>query len=225
MRPFAPMLCWIGICGGLVALGGIRSTVLFEASFDQSAQVPVADLGSFAGKSQNGLGLVPTSGGGYAALFGSPGQEVFLQGLFAENKVVAAGGLDITCTVLPKVKGCFDLGLITDEPTSAFYPASGSGADGGLVAGGCPTGAALPSNVELEFALHLDRTSLASNWAYELNVSWVDASAPGGKQTITQTGILHNTAMRKVLGVGFLKPAASNAVLQVDDILAVQTAP
>lgn len=225
MRLLAPILTSVlGVCALVGAIAGIRSTVLFQASFDLSAQAPKAELGSFASKGQNGLTLVATNGGGYAALFGAPGQEVFLQGLFAEGKSIASGGLDLTCSVLPKVKGHFEIGLITDEPTSAFYPATGSGIDGNLVVAGSPTGASLPSNVELEFALHLERTSLASNWAYELVVSWADPKVEGGIGSTTLTGVLPNTALRKVLGVGFLKPSASNAIVQVDDILAVQSA-
>ncbi|MBK6941454.1 MAG: hypothetical protein IPH13_14850 [Planctomycetes bacterium] len=225
MRLLAPILTsLLGVSAVLGAFAGNRSTVLFQASFDLSAQAPKAELGSFTSKGQNALTLVATSGGGYAAMFGAPGQEVFLQGLFAEGKSIATGGIDLTCSVLPKVKGHFEVGLITDEPTSAFYPASGSGVDGSLVVAGSPTGASLPSNVELEFALHLERTSLASNWAFELVVSWADAKAEGGTESVTLTGVLPNTALRKVLGVGFLKPAASNAIIQVDDILAVQSA-
>lgn len=225
MRPLAPILASIlGVCAVLGAIGGSRSTALFEASFDLSAQAPKAELGSFSTKGQTGLFVVATGSGGYAALFGAPGQEVFLQGLFAGGSSIASGGLDLSCSVLPKVKGHFEIGLITDEPTSAFYPATGSGVDGNLVVAGSPAGASLPSNVELEFALHLERTSVASNWAYELVVTWSDPKVEGGIGSTTLTGVLPNTALRKVLGVGFLKPSASNAIVQVDDILAVQSA-
>lgn len=225
MRPaFSLLGLWIGACAALGAVAGVRCNVLFEATFDLSAQAPKAELGSFTNKNQNGVLVVPTSGGGYAALFGIPGQEVYLQGIFADNKSVASGSIDVTCELLPKVKGHFEVGLITDEPTSAFYPATGSGVDGTLVIAGASAGLPLPTNVELDFALHLDRPSLASNWAYELTVSWSDPTADDGIASVTLNGVLPNTAMRKVLGVGFLKPALSSAVIQVDDILAVQTA-
>lgn len=205
------------------AAGGLRPIPLFQCTFDLSALLPKAELGSFQFKAGTGLSVLPTAGGGFAAVLGGTGQDVYVQGMFADGKAISTGDLDITFSALPKTKGAFEVGIVIDEPTSAFYPASGSGNDGTLIAGGVPSGIALPINTEIEFALHLERDVASTNWSYTLVVSWADATQPGGTATITLSGNLANTAQRKILGIGFLKPGSSPAVIQLDDVLAMFT--
>ncbi len=211
--------CILGSGLLLGAAGSPRLTVLFQSSFDLSALAPKAELGSFQFKSGLGVSLTPVVGGGFAAMLGGVPQDVYLQGLFADGKAINTGELDLTFTAIPKFKGGFDAGVIIDEPTSAFYPTSGSGNDGGLVAGGVPAGVSLPLNTEIDFAIHYARSAPNQNWTYVVTVQWQDTKEPDGVATTTISGTLPNTANRKISGIGFFKPATSPAVVQIDDVL------
>ncbi len=227
--PIAALVLVAGLAGVAIS-GQLRTTVLFHGTFDTPGVLP--EVGQFVASSNVGsIGILPSPNGGNLLVFDDTGtngsQPLYLLGTFDGGKKALNGTVDLHLELtLGQSDSPFSVGVVVDNATSDFIPASGPDGDGDLTIAGKKTGKKVPVDTPLAVDVQLSRERTTDDWSYAITVASV-VEAAGGKGpsaiTPTYTGVFPGTRGKDVSGIAFIKMPGSPGRFYVDDISVEQS--
>ena len=214
-----------------IAAGGRDSFVLFTGSFDNSLSNINAEVGQFFAWATDStiVQIVADQYGGNELVIDDTAQSqpasVVLAGGFAGYKAVGSGQFQWSFEVtFASPDTPFIAGMVVDNPTSDFIPATGPDGNGMLQVASKPTNFTVPAGVPLEIDVTLVRDDPADDWDYEIVVE-ERANSPDPSSIQVFEGRLPNTGGRNVIGFAFEKSAAKAGRITVDQVSASTTSP
>lgn len=213
---------------GLLWAGGRVSYVLFEGTFDAGYTLN-PEVGKFFAwtSNANSVSLLPDGQGGQLLVIDDSAQPMssatLIAGGFINYKKVAGGNFlwkfDMTFSVpdLP-----FSAGIVVDNPTSDFIPASGPDGQGYLEIAGKKSNFQVPVGVAIESSILLTRANPDLDWTYEMN--FADREDAGGTPQ-SFAGTFPGTAGRNIVGFAFEKRNGEQGKVTIDNVVATTDQP
>ncbi len=213
---------------GSIALAAPRGFVeLFRGTFD--APGAVAEVGQFVAFSNTGsIAIAPSANGGNKLVFDDSGTSgsntLYLVGTFDNNQLASVGLVSFTFEMtLSDSDSPFQAGVVIDNATSDFIPATGPDGEGGHFLGGKKTRGAISSGQELDVTVQLSRDSTEDDWQLDVSI------APSQIESPTQTPVAHPAAMvestmlagtggTNIVGIAFVKLPGNTGSISLDNI-------
>ena len=222
----------LGVVCTLALPGAAVSRLLFLSTFDLPGETPSAELGDWVESSTaGGITLVPSLGGGRELHFdshGLGGQVLYLSGLFEDTQSFDSGHVRLSLVLqMVDVASPFMVGLIVDNPTSDFVPATGPGGDGLLWINQQPTNNALPVGENLFFTVDVWRASRFEDWNYSVSVNYEqpcsESSTGGGAvesttRQLNGSGTVEGSLLLPVIGLRLEKMSSTVGIISVNDV-------
>jgi len=216
----------LAILGSLAVSGPLRTVSLFEGTFDTPEILP--EIGQFVASSSVGsIGIVAAPGGGSLLVFDDTStngsESLYLHGTFDGGKAPMIGVVMMHFEMtLGQQDTPFSVGVVVDNATSDFIPASGPDSDGDMNIAGKKSGKEATVNTALDVVVRLERTRPDEDWEYEISVSPITETngstmAPNPSAG-PSTGSFHGTRGKPISGLAIIKPPGPTGRFFIDDI-------
>lgn len=216
---------------GSITLAAPRGLVeLFRGTFD--APGAAAEVGQFIALSNTGsISIAPSASGGNQLVFDDSGtggsNTLYLVGTFDNNAVASVGLVSFTFNMnLGQVEAPFQAGVVIDNATSDFIPATGPDGDGGHFLGGKKERGVIASGQDLDVTVELSRSNATDDWNLDVTIAPTESDPPiqnplSHPAAMVESTTLAGTGGSNVVAIAFVKLPGNTGKISIDNIRVV----